>query len=128
MITDIEQLNVTNDSFIYFAKLDDWDETGGTISKTIYSPRYSISPQEGDIYWRANPKNNGVFACVFTGKSEKFYDQNFGAGSERHYRNVVDVGVLATAILELGEANKDYRNINCINDYMVKMGLNKVFN
>lgn len=73
---------------IHFFEFGEWSENSLGISKLIMSPSYR-KYAKGDIYFRFNGLK--VNCKQFTGETNSFYDQNFGAGEEIHRAVPIDI-------------------------------------
>jgi hypothetical protein len=113
--------NISEQSTVYvFTKTGEYSENNYEISKTIFSPSYSMNPHKGDIYFRFNPKNKNVRVHIFDGTRTKFYDQDFGAGNESYGCSFVDINKFINHLI----INKSlWKILRTINDVGKKIGI-----
>ena len=78
-------IKLSGNETIFVKKLKAYSESNTCITAYIYNLSFTMQPKKGDIYLRYNPEKKAIFAFIFSGKSDKHYDRNFGAGEEYHY-------------------------------------------
>lgn len=101
---------------IHFFELKEWNENSLGISKLIMSPSYRKFDR-GDIYFRFN--GNKIHCKQFTGESNNFYDQDFGAGEENHRAKTIDVNDLIVWL---------YHNSYSMYEKLIKKLIDRGFN
>jgi hypothetical protein len=121
-------IKINTNSTVYCPKIGKYNEyNSGIIKRMIYSHSHSINPKEGDLYIRFNPKNNGLFAAIFTGENTKFYAWQDEMGEEQFKVEIIHIMELFERIAKLSVQTNNFSLEERINKALSKYPIDQPF-